>query len=461
MWQGLVSEDIPVNTDEIERLDYILKLYEKENLRLVRENEAKQSVIDAHERKRGEMDVGKQGLLKKIKSLEQNLKYERMAGEGLTKKAGIYEVEINQLKEEKRAYEQQHELELRHLAKIQSTFNKDRARLLQYVHEIELLTEEKGQLERRVKRADDELLMARTDLLKKIQYAESMLTRTGQQQKLVHEQAEEMLALTREVYELRMRKNDLVETSTDQEIKIGRYEHTIERLTAEVQRLRRELLEIAATQTQKSLAFCTGLSPHRVATKTVEANHGDRRIVAATSPVSASQGFRDAFNSSIDSVEFGSVDESRTGSTIPSRQAPPPTSVISPASTAYRPQLSSIQSHSKSLTWGPSSSIPLISTGMTDIISTQSSPSIIKRSKTAKTAKTGEPKSALNADYDGSQIKDKKGDVHDLLSGMGNKSLFLGQGLGLKQDREPAFSATGGTAKQVLKKILDDFNSQH
>jgi hypothetical protein len=443
MWEGLVSDDIPVNTDEIERLNYILKLYEKENYRLVRENESKQNIIDAHERKKGEMETGKQTLNKKIKSLESNLKFVKMAGDGLTKKVGLMEIEINQLKEEKISSEQKHEREHFHFVQMESTFNKDRARLLQYVHDIELLSGKNEDLERRVKVAEEELRYAQTSLLQKIQMAESMISKTGQQRRTVQEQAEEMLALTREVYELRTRKNELVEMTTAQEKKIERQEQIIDKLTAEVQRLRREVLEIAVTQSQKSMAFSTGLCAGRVAQREESASHGDHRV---TNGYSYSSPLRSGSLSSIGFNTLPALEDLKTSR--PYHQMAAPSTVISSAATAYRPQKELFggtgQSTStvltKASTWGPSS--------LAESVSVQDRP-VHEVSREHSTT----------ADGDRKRLKErvKPAALHNTLSGMGNRSLFLGQGLGIKQDREPAYSATGGTAKQVLKKILEDF----
>lgn len=51
----------------------------------------------------------------------------------------------------------------------------------------------------------------------------------------------------------------------------------------------------------------------------------------------------------------------------------------------------------------------------------------------------------------------KKGKLN--LADSGSRSMYVGRGLGLKQVREPELISGKGSAKQVLKKIMEDFNN--
>ena len=88
MWQTLVSEELTIDPAEIQRLNDILKIYEKENLRLRKDNDKKDSIIAAKDKKQVELEAAKQAVLKKLKSAEAMMKFERIAAEGLTKKVG-------------------------------------------------------------------------------------------------------------------------------------------------------------------------------------------------------------------------------------------------------------------------------------------------------------------------------------------------------------------------------------
>ena len=475
MWTGLVSEEMPVNTEEIARLDQILKLYEAENLRLVRDNEVKDSIIEANQKKQLQMEKERQVNLKKLKTLEGTLKYERIAAEGLTKKAGILEIECTLLKEDKLAIEDQMVRFQRRVDQLESTFNKDRSKLLQNIHEIELLTIQNADCEKRVSEAEDRLRTTQTEMLAKLQIAETLIAKTDRQQRTVHEQADEMLALTREVYELRMRKNELTEIVSEQEKKISVFETKTDSLNAEIHRLRRELLDIAQTHSQKSLAFFTGLSEHRVQARTIESNLGDRRVqYTSVKDLSASltSGLQLGSLPQLQETNYRSMSPSRQldSSSRPFRQPSGPSSVISALSTAHRPHMdpfspkesmmSPLNSSSSSGLGGTSGKMNIVPVAKISELSSRRTMSTVSEfglggcSDSVQREQTGQQSSR---DLAASVPLPTR--VHSELASMTSKSMFVGSGLGLRQERSPAISSSKGTAKQALKAIMAKFDS--
>lgn len=476
MWTGLVSEEMPVNMEEIARLNQILKMYETENLRLVRDNEVKDSIIDANQMKQAQMEKERQGNVKKLKTLEGTLKFERIAAEGLTKKAGVLEIECTLLKEDKLAIEDKLVRFQRRVEQLESTFNKDRSKLLQNIHEIELLSIQNANCERRASEAEERLRTSQTEMLTKLQIAETLIAKTERQQRTVHEQADEMLALTREVYELRMRKNELTEIVAEQEKKISVYETRTESLNAEIHRLRRELLDIAQTHSQKSLAFFTGLSEHRVQARTLESNLGDRRVqYTSVKDLSASltSGLQLGSLPQLQETNYRSVSPSRQldSASRPFRQPARPSSVISALSTAHRPHLDPF-SPKESLMSPLNASLPsgLGNTSLKSNLTNsakvsglslrQSTSTDFMETGTGDRSDSAHPHSTgqrSNQDFSLTVQVSKK--VHSELASMTSKSMFVGSGLGLRQERSPAISSNKGTAKQALKAIMAKFDS--
>lgn len=388
MWAELVAEKIPLNQNEIERLNYILQLYEAENMRLQQELQSKEAAYASQQQKQLDLEKARQDLVKKLRSVEGTLKFERIAAEGLTKKVGMMELDYNNAKEDNALLTSQFERNVKRVKELETTFNRDRSRLLRNMHENELLKRRVRELETQQSAAESDAVQARTDLLDKLQVIETLRAKTDTQQRTIKAQAEEMLNLTREVYHLRDRQQELCEIQSSNETSLEKYEHQVRGLQAEVYRMHREMMEISTTHSQRSNVFQSSLPSDRVNARLSESSHGDRRshklsnMFSASvshssssllSPLGSPGGLRqlpiDSMpsgdlhgNSSISTSSptdhiggssfVGGGGESvglsteslnsesfraMTASQRPYRQVPPPVSVISSASTPHRP----------------------------------------------------------------------------------------------------------------------------
>ena len=101
---------------ELERLTHLMWHYETVNQDQKAMLDYQQRQRDAYITRLQEMDKFIKGLQRKINSLEQNMKFEKMAAEGIKKKSNSYEAEVfvaneksHHFEEKSSVYEKQNE----------------------------------------------------------------------------------------------------------------------------------------------------------------------------------------------------------------------------------------------------------------------------------------------------------------------------------------------------------------
>lgn len=173
MWAGLVADTPPASQLEVEKLNALLTHYEAENLRLKNENHLKDLAIKANLDRIADHEKKRQVLAKQVNQLESALKFEKIACEGLTKKAGILDLDLSNITEERRILIEDQIFNRKRVKDLESTLNDDRSKRLQDMHENELLKKENLDLETRASRAEGDILKLRSGHLEKLQLLET------------------------------------------------------------------------------------------------------------------------------------------------------------------------------------------------------------------------------------------------------------------------------------------------
>lgn len=235
----------------------MLVFYESENLRLKEEAEQARHEVGVLRQHQVEENKRFQGLSKKITSLESNMRLEKRASDGLTKKTASLDIECTLLKEKDKVFREEQIMNRRKVKEYEDTLCEDRAKRLRDMHECELLRRKNAELEGKLSVAEAGATKARRDLLDCMQRLDTALAQAENGQRTVEAQGEEMLSLNREVAAFKETVAGMGETVLRLERVAA--ERTAERdiLEHEGSRLRTELINMATTHGERSVAYAS------------------------------------------------------------------------------------------------------------------------------------------------------------------------------------------------------------
>lgn len=314
---------------------------------------------------------------------------------------------------------------------LEQSLNDDRTKRLQEMHQIEQLLKRNAELEARESWAENDAVKANQDSLQKIQKFETLQANITSLQKTIDTQALELLNFTRDSYDDKERQRKLSEEMLTKDGIIA--ERTKERdyFSAEVSRLRTELVMMSQTHGERSLAYSRASS-----------RASSRPTLSKSLSLTESHFFNSShnednistFNNTNNSTNNYVSNHSRSGKYANTNNNI--SSAISPVATAMRPYTSNSFSMS-TLSLAPIE-IPDhdIDIDLNDNLNGNTNSNINKSSKSGTSSASSSP------------TKRNK-----FLSD--NKSNYIGSGLGLKKPTMPP--SPMGSAKQILKKIMSDF----
>ena len=244
-----------VVSPEVQKLHQLLVSYEGENLRLKGECAQARHEVEVMRLHQVEENKRFHGLSKKISSLESNMRLEKRASDGLTKKTASLDIECTLLKEQDKVFREEQIMNRRKVKEYEDTLCEDRAKRLRDMHECELLRRKNAELEGKLNVAESGATKARRDLLDCMQRLDTALAQVENGQRTVEAQGEEMLSLNREVAAFKETVAGMGETVLRLERVAA--ERTAERdiLEHEGNRLRTELINMATTHGERSIAF--------------------------------------------------------------------------------------------------------------------------------------------------------------------------------------------------------------
>jgi len=472
---------------EVARLHELLTWYEKENLRLKEETALAKSHVESMQEFNRNEDKRVFQLQKQLQTVQANQKLENRASEGTRKKAAALEIECQLLKEQDKVFREEGAIHRRKVKEYEDTLCDDRAKRLRDMHENELLRKKNAELEARGNIFEGESVKAKRDLLIQLEKLENALAQIDNNVRTIEAQGEEMLTLNREITSLK----ETIQTMGDTILRLEQVaaDRTAERdvYEQECMRLRTDLTSLAQTHGERSLAYGGG---SRIGSSQSRSRPGTTGGVSSSSldrVGSARTSSRGGGMSSFTfegggggpfvphtpggSVSFGGstfFDESSTISSLPSQTAP----MLSPIATRGRPK-----SQQGATGFEPISS-PLGSSRK----NTPLPPPAIKRNVQLTSLDTSFPQSprddesptpthhiedvqhigdgfAVAADSSGRNKSNNKlvrGGPPSVASK--SRTLYVGSGLGFKTT--PGLPENHQSAKQVLKKILMEFNEK-
>lgn len=473
MWMD--DADRPLS--EVDRLTRLVVFYEAENLRLKTEAEQANHNVEAMKEFNQTENKRFHGLQKKLTSLEANLKLESRASDGIRKKAASLDIECQLLKEQDKIFREEANRNRRKTKEYEDTLCDDRAKRLKGMHECELLRRKNAELEARGNINEADAVKARKELLEKVQKLETAYAVIENHNLTIQAQSEEMLNLNREVGVLK----ETIQSMGESIVRLEKVaaDRTAERDIHEQEsmRLRTEIISLAQTHGERSIAY-----GNRVGSSQSRSRPGTG---APRTPLS-----RGAGSFSFDgSISPGGAGVSFGGSTF-FDESVPFAPMLSPLATRGRPKsqggfepLTSPSGSRKPAPLPPAlkrnTQLASIDTSMTDSApfgggsrNQENSTTLTDttrydegRFEAAFTASSLDKGSTLALEVDHPKesqqltLPRSKSSSKGRHEGVANKTrtMYVGQGLGYKSEPMPQ---NHQSAKQVLKKILMDFQNQ-
>ena len=227
---------------EVKTMQQSLDFYESENKRLVDELHSATIVQQANSTKLADFEKMRQSLQKKVLIGEKSLKFEKVASEGLSKKASLLGQELDDAKESHKNLFDEVQLSRKRIMELEKSLSSGRALRLKEMHENELFKRQISGLEARMAEAEEGNRQAQTDLLSKIQQLETAIAVNQAQGRTVAAQNEEMVALAREVCALREKQRVLLDRTRRLEHVAAVCARERDAFEREVQRLRLPML---------------------------------------------------------------------------------------------------------------------------------------------------------------------------------------------------------------------------
>ena len=134
---------------EYDKQKKLLAVYEAENLRL--KNQARDEIDKSSSQISALTDKDKiiRTQQKQIRSLQMNIKADRIAMDGITKKAGVLEFQLSEFQAERVNLIEERDINRKRVKELELALNDDRTKRLQDMHQIEQLLRKNAELEAR------------------------------------------------------------------------------------------------------------------------------------------------------------------------------------------------------------------------------------------------------------------------------------------------------------------------
>jgi len=469
-WEALVGNS---GESEVSKITRLCKEYERQNKELKESLEHEKLTARSSVESLGEQVKLNTQLHRQLTNLQNTIKYEKVASDGLSKRSLALDVQLTTTKEDNRILTNENTNFRQKLKEYEQALNDERTKRLREMHELEILRRKNAELDAVNSVTQEESIKAHDALLKKLQKLETLAASNERLQDTIDAQAKELIALSRDIFEAKEKHRALTESMVIVEAALS--EKTKERDTheAEVWRLRRELLSLASTPGEKNLAGYSR-TPSRAAT--ASSPHGGN---AGFSRPSTTSGLVMAHNTSSNalpppqsapsisfSTDFWNDDDN---SYILPKATKEPLPVVSPIASAHRPYTSAANTFTGVSTSGRfsrSTSAPSFSPTVQSTLGNENdhrdglleiqNPNDRARFSSAPISIGKHRPSTSASSHSASAISPLKSPQKSMGS---NRSMFVGSGLGLK--REEVVVSHGGSAKSVLMKIMADFNANN
>jgi chromosome segregation ATPase len=207
--------------EQVQMMMNLLNFYESENMKLKEEAQIKETSNKNLVRRINEKETERRNLTKRVSKLEDFLKLERRANEGMRKKVQHFESENYQVEDQRNEMRDSQARLREKLAEYEVTFNRDRSKLLKTMHENDVLQSRNQDLDDRACQAEAELVGSREKAFNYLRQIETLNGKLDYQNNLINAQAREMAAIQGELNDLKIRHSRLSEENVQHLHEIG------------------------------------------------------------------------------------------------------------------------------------------------------------------------------------------------------------------------------------------------
>lgn len=202
-------------------------------------------------------------LQRELTKLKGNLKYEKTAREGSSKRSAGYELECVSLRDERDALATEQKINRRRVEELSRALNQERMKRLRDLHLNEVLRKQNVALEESVRLVAADSVSANEKLLDKVLVADSAVAKSEVQRKIIDSQALEILSVTQETTVAQEKYKQAQEKIGEMEIALAKRTKEVLDFEMEIWRLRREVTALAgSSHSQQHVAFGRSCEPH-------------------------------------------------------------------------------------------------------------------------------------------------------------------------------------------------------
>lgn len=261
MWNSFLEDETDqpkkknLTAEEEDSKESLIKFLSAENYRYRTEIDAlelsKQSAIFKY----AECEKSRQALLHDLQKAKDELKFEVMAREGITKRANTFEFENFGLKDNVQLLLGDQSLNQQRMKALEKDLSLERMKRLKDLHEIDLLKKSNAELVKNRLDAESDMRNAQMSLIEKLQKTETVLCANESQKRLLEAESEEIHLLTSENTSLKENISHLYDECQKQRREIEEWKGKCKSLDNEVKRLHGEIVNGNILQGDRSRAF--------------------------------------------------------------------------------------------------------------------------------------------------------------------------------------------------------------
>jgi hypothetical protein len=396
--------------------------------------------------------------LKEARKLALDLKLEKASAEGIKKRCSAFEFELGVIKEEKTNLLTEKFINDRRILELESALNEERSKRLVDMHENEILKEANFSLEHKISKSEKERLSAQEELLIKIQKLETIALSNDSKSRIIQVQSTDLNNLTFELNKEKSEERQLHLSLLSYQKEISNLKQENIELKEELSRVRKLLVEVSIRQSDKSAAFRPGSRASTSHSSNLQRSLG----VSAGSRSIDTKDFNLSFKSDL---MYGNNFNNNSPSARSLASRPSTTLSKSFSSLNFDDSLKDLSMREKSISpiaspYRPQKGLDVIpfenfSNNLVSSSSVSDFNVSIHSDLTSNNVNSSLAVDTLLPHIENSNLKNSRKKVVSDQS-VKPKTVYIGSGLGLKQ--EATFSPKG-SAKMMLKKIMEDFNA--
>ncbi len=256
VWKDLTAKELPTQKKEGEAIGGITIDYlKKDNTDLKKKiTDARNYIEELLESLRDAESV-RQKHVHDFHKLEQEAKFDKIAADGIAKKAQLHEFENSNFKAERKTLIESQQRDRKRVKELELALNDVRSRHIKVVHENEILQREKNELISAAAIAEKKNIEAQKSLLEKLQLVTTLENINASQKRVIDSQGGEMNSMHVELTVMKEDMKALTQTISMQESTIAEKSLDSELLEHQVSKLKKSVMDVAHNASERSLAY--------------------------------------------------------------------------------------------------------------------------------------------------------------------------------------------------------------